>query len=672
MKRPTKKGKNKGLYIGIAAAVVVVIVAVVIGYNYWSAERRKERANQTAQTFIEQVEGQAYGELAHSVSSASLADISYSPQDVEERYETVYGGIGVTDVTAKNIDLAENEETSEYTLTYDLQMTTSLGELSPQSYSTTFHEMDDEFRVNWAPSLIFPEMEEGDTVRINFTSGARGSILDRNGELLAGAGPVWEAGLYPALLGDGEEQRENLEIIAETFETSVDYLENELAAAWVTPESFVPFTIVEEGETPDVTGVVYQETSARTYPLGEAGAHLIGYIGEVFAEDIEENPTLQAGDTIGKSGLEAAYDERLRGQRGGEITIQNSEGEVQRTLQEAPVEDGEDVTLTIDGNMQEEYYDQFGGSSGAAVVTKPTTGELLVLTSAPSYDPTLMARGISADAYEEYMENPELPFLPRYTARYAPASTFKVITAAIGLDSNTTTLDETRSINGLEWQRDDSWGNYQVTRVSEQPTEVNLVDALIYSDNIFFAQEAIEMGAETYLDGLRAFPFGESFDLPISMEPAQISNSGSIDSEMLLSDTSFGQGELLLSPIHQAIFYSPFVNEGELVFPKLEADADNAESIQPISLEAAETVNDILIDVVENPAGTAHGLNNSSYSLAAKTGTGEFQAVDAEDENDINGFLLTYDAENQSFLSLILVEGTGGSNVAEQFAPVFE
>ena len=145
--------------------------------------------------------------------------------------------------------------------------------------------------MNLEPSLIFGEMDLGDTVQIRVTSGKRGNIFDRNGELLAGEGLVWQAGLYPAVLGDGEEREENLETIADTFDTTVDQLENLLAAEWVTGESFVPFAMTEE-ETPEINGVVYQESTTRTYPLGEAGAHLIGYIGEVFAEDIEENPTL--------------------------------------------------------------------------------------------------------------------------------------------------------------------------------------------------------------------------------------------------------------------------------------------------------------------------------------------------------------------------------------------
>jgi len=671
MKRSnTQNNKKKWLYIGIGVAALILVIGAIIGYNYWASEQRQARAEETAQSFINHLENQNYEDLSGLVSAASLEDADYTRAEVQERYETIYGGLGAAELSAENIELTEDEESEQFTLAYDLHMTTSLDELPAQSYTTTLAETEENFTVNWDPSLIFPQMELGDTVQIQFFSGDRGDILDRNGELLAGAGPVWQAGLYPALLEEGEDRAENLQTIADTFDTSVEQLENLLSAEWVSAESFVPFTIVEDGETPEVTGVVYQETTARTYPLGEAGAHLIGYTGEVFAEDIEEDPTLQPGDVIGKSGLEAAFDSRLRGNRGGEITIQNSEGDVKETLQEAAVDDGEDITLTIDASLQQEYFDNLNGS-GAAVVTAPTSGDLLVLASSPSYDPTLMSRGISSEEYQAYADDPETPFLPRYTARQAPASTFKVLTAAIGLDANTTTLDETRTINGRQWQQDDSWGDHQITRVSEEPTEVSLEDALVYSDNIFFAQEALEMGAETFMNGLNNFPFGESFDLPLGMEPAQITNSGEFDSEALLADTAYGQGQLLMSPLHQAIFYSPFVNGGELVFPKLELDAQTPEPIQPITQESAETVREILTQVVENPNGTAHALNNVSPALAAKTGTGEIQAAD-EEGNDISGFLLAFDAEEDSFLSLVFVEDAWGSDVTEQFAPVLE
>lgn len=666
--RKKNKQKSTTKWLILAATAVILIVSVILGYNYWRDEQTKTQAHETAMTFIEALEERDYQRLAEMFSSASLEKINYTKEEAQERYETIFNGIGVTDIQAENVSVQENEETNQFELSYNLHMTTSLGELEPQAYQTTLEQTDAGFDVNWNTHLLFPEMEPEDTVRISLNSGKRGNILDRNGELLAGERPAWQAGLYPAALGEGQERENTLQTIAETFETTTDHLESLLSAGWVTDESFVPFKIVNEGETPEVPGVLYQQTTARSYPLGEAGAHLIGYTGEVSAEDIEKDPTLQPGDIIGKSGLEATYDSRLRGKKGGKIALLDGEGVEKRILQEASVENGEDITLTINASLQKDYYDRLSDQSGAAVVTEPSSGELLVLTSSPSYDPTLMSRGISHEDYQAYAENEESPFLPRYTARYAPGSTFKVITAAIGLDTGITSPEKSHTISGLEWQKDESWGNFEVTRVSSQPTEVRLEDALVYSDNIYFAREAIEMGEETYLEGLMKFPFDEDFDLPISMQPAQITNSGHFDSEMLLADTSFGQGQLLMSPLHQAIFYSPFANEGKLVFPKLEMDIEAKGAIQPVSKEAAEIVKSALVQVVENPSGTARVLSNGSGSLAAKTGTTEVQGDAVEDGNDTNGFLLAFDAEDRSFLSVILIEDDSGSNVAEKFA----
>lgn len=669
--RSNRKQTNKWLVVGGVVLATVLIIGLIIGYNYWQQQKRKEQAEATATLFIEALEKQDYEEISSLVSEISLEDIDYTRQEVRDRYETVYGGIGATELSIDNYQLVEDEEAGEFKLEYVLGMNTSLGELTNQSFQTTFHETEDGFRVNWDPSLIFPEMALEDTLHVTMQSGRRGSIYDRNGELLAGEAPAWEAGLYPALLGEGEGREANIEAIADTLETNVEQLENLLSASWVTEESFVPVKIVEEDNRPEITGVVYQETTARTYPLAEAGAHLIGYTGEVFAEDIEEDPTLSPGDIIGKSGLEATFDPRLRGSKGGSIQILNENGETKTILQESVVEDGEDITITIDKSLQEAYYETFAGDSGSAVVTAPQTGELLVLTSSPSYDPTMMSRGISTEAYQAYADDENAPFLPRYTARYAPGSTFKAITGAIGLDSGVTTVEKTHTITGYEWQKDDTWGNHVIRRVQNQPTEVDLEDAYVFSDNIFFAREALEMGAETFMEGLEQFPFGEEFDLPIPMNPAQITNSGSFDNEMLLADTAYGQGQLLMSPLHQAVFYSPFATGGNLTYPVLEKSEETIEPMQPISTDAAAIVNEDLIQVVESPNGTAHALSNSTTRLAAKSGTAETQSQEDEETMDTNGFLLVYDAENQDFLSVILVEDAGGSDVVRQFSTLF-
>src|SRR5699024_1402709 len=243
-RKNSKQDNKKWLYIRIGIASIALILASVFGYRYWAKKQRKEQANEIADLFIESLEAQDYAQLVNAISAPSLEKIDYTKEKVIERYETIYGGIGVSEVKADNIEFIESESDDSFNLRYDLSLITSLGELEPQSYETKLQSTEENFTVDWNTNLIFPEMELGDTIQIQFTSGKRGNILDRNGELLAGEGKVWQAGLHPSKLGDGEEKEKSLQKISDTFNINIEKLENLLKAEWVTEESFVPFAVV--------------------------------------------------------------------------------------------------------------------------------------------------------------------------------------------------------------------------------------------------------------------------------------------------------------------------------------------------------------------------------------------------------------------------------------------
>lgn len=675
MRNSNKKGKKLPLWalISIAVAVLLVIGGGIIGYATWTEARDEKAAQKAADTFIAALEKQDYAAMSEVVSEESLTEIDYTKKSMAERYETVYGGVGAAELTVSDLKLAQDEETDQYTLSYTVSMETALGSLDEKLYETTLSQIENEYQVDWNTHLIFPDMEPTDKISIITTVGERGDLLDRDGSPLATEGTSWQAGMQPSALGEDDQRTTNLEKIAETYDVTIEELENLLKQGWVTPDSFVPFkTMTKDAELPQVAGVVYQEITARTYPLNEAAAHLIGYVGEVSAEDIEKDPTLRTGDSIGKSGLEATYDERLRGQKGGRIEIQTSDGELKTVLQETEVQNGEDITLTIDAEMQQAAYDQLTGESGSSVFMNPTDGSLLVLVSTPSYDANLMSSGISSEDYQAYADDPMSPFLARYAAGYAPGSTFKVVTAGTGLDAGTINPEETQEIDGLSWQKDASWGDYKVTRVKDTPS-VNLADAFAYSDNIYFAREALEMGREVYEAGLANYIFGEDLKLPIAMNPAQISNSGTLDSEGILADTAFGQGELLLNLIQQAVTYTPFANEGNLVYPKLTADQETAEPKQAVTPESAAIIKEDLVQTVQKEYGSSHKLAVIDQKTAAKTGTAETREAETEGEDaETNGFLLAFDAENSSYLMVSMIEGKSSGTVIDAMLPMLE
>src|SRR5699024_7060566 len=237
--------------------------------------------------------------MSKVVSEKSLKDIGYTKDKMTKRYETVYGGVGAGKLKVSNVQVDPTKEKQQYAISYDVEMETSLGKLDKQSYSTTMNKVDGDYQIDWTTQLIFPDLEPNDKISLTSTVGERGDILAADGSPLATEGKGWDAGIHPAALGEGNEKENNLKKISDTFDVSVEQLEKVLAADWVTEDSFVPFKVVNDGETPEVPGVLYQEKTMRTYPLNEAAAHLIGYVGEATAEDIEKNPTLQTGDVIG-------------------------------------------------------------------------------------------------------------------------------------------------------------------------------------------------------------------------------------------------------------------------------------------------------------------------------------------------------------------------------------
>ncbi len=663
--------KKKWWIIGISALAILLIAGAITFFVVLNKSADK-KAEDAAVAFTNQIAQEKYAKLSTYVTSKSLKAVDFTKKDLEAKYTTVFGGLGIKNVQVDNLHVTPGENSRTYDLTYDLNMQTSLGKLKTQSYKSTISKENDEWKVDWIPALVFPDMVKDDKVRLVTDEAKRGDIVDRNQKKLATIGNFNEAGIVPEKLGEGDEKTQNIMAISQKLNIPAEDINHALEQKWVQADSFVPVKTILSGNLPESTGLTYAQKELRTYPLNQATAHLIGYVGEVSAEDIQKNSKLNVGDVIGKTGLERYFDKKLRGQNGGEIKIINDRTKQASTLQKVARKDGETIQLTINADVQKKAFDSLGNEAGSVTMINPQNGDLLALVSTPSFDANKMAAGISASDYKQYSEDKRTPFLARYATRYAPGSTFKTITAGIGLDLGVTTPDKTRQIDGLKWQKDTSWGNYFVTRVHEKPS-VNMTDALVYSDNIYFAQEGLEIGKERLTAGLKKFDFDQEFNLPFSMEPAQISNDG-LNTDILLADTSYGQGELLMSPVQQAVAYTAIANGGKMVYPKLADGEKQTASKQAIKASFANRVKEALIKTVSDPNGTAHKLN-SNHKIAAKTGTAELKQKQGEDGLE-NGFLYAFDADNPNYLILGMIEdvkGRGGSSlVIDKLKPVIE
>lgn len=628
----------------------------------------RDQVQEVAKHFLQVLEDKEYADLNDLLDEDSYTALGYTIDEVTDKYDHIFNGIPIQNIRASKMTV-EKADDDEQTFSFQLSFTTPLGKIDNLEFQTKIVKRDQDYFIKWDPSLIFPGMEGKDKVAFRTYPAERGEIMDQLGNKLAANEDFYWVGIVPEDLARGKEKEKRLQKISKQFDISIDGLHETLQQSWIKEDLFVPLKIIEPDQVKELPGVAYQDAKVRYYPLKEAAANLIGYVGKVTKEDLEKNPQLSEVDMVGKMGLERAFDKELRGKGGGELFIANEHGEKKQEIQKVEKVNGENIQLTIDAYIQKEAFEHLKGNAGSTVVMNPKNGGLYALVSSPSFDPNKMVQGISQDDYNDYANDEDKPFVSRFAVGYAPGSTFKTITAGIGLDANVTRPDKVREIDGLNWQKDESWGGYSVTRVSDVK-KVDMRQALIYSDNIYFAQEALEMGEKTFRNGLKPFIFGEELDLPIAMNPAQISNQAQFDSEILLADTAYGQGELLMNPIQQATMYSVFQNDGDIVYPRLLKDQKERKTKSAFTSSTANEIKASLVKVVRDPNGTAHSLYNSQHHLAAKTGTAELKMKQGEQGNE-NSFLLAFDTDDDDFLVVSLVENYTAGNSATQLNQTF-
>ena len=250
-----------------------------------------------------------------------------------------------------------------------------------------------------------------------------------------------------------------------------------------------------------IPGVMLTDQEIRTYPLGEAASHLIGYVQPVTAEDLEEHKGegYDAASVIGKSGAELLYEKELKGKNGCEIRIVDQAGNTRKVAASVPREDGQNIQLTIDSGLQQSLYEKFQEDPGCSVAVNPYTGEVLALVSTPSYDNNDFILGLSDTQWKDLNEDIKKPMYNRFRQIWCPGSVLKPVIAGIGMKTGSLDPEEDFGNEGLSWQKDSSWGDYHVTTLHEYEP-VTLKNALIYSDNIYFAKAALRIGAETLAD----------------------------------------------------------------------------------------------------------------------------------------------------------------------------
>ena len=595
-----------------------------------------------------------------------------SQEDFITRNKNIYEGIEMSDMEVQ-ITGVEEEDSKTSKITYNSSMNTEAGKVEFSNIVRLTEDKEQGYTINWSSNLIFPQLNNTDKVRVKTVKSERGEIVDKNGVVLAGEGDISSVGIVPGKLNQ-ESKDADIEKIASLLGTTSTSINNTLSASWVKDDSFVPIKEVSKDATElkeqllQISGIKINTDTARVYPLGEAAAHLVGYVQNITAEELEANKGKGYTSTsiIGKAGLEKQYEDRLKGTDGLDIYIEDENGERKAEIAKIEVQNGETIKLTIDSTIQTKLYNEIKDNQGFFVVMEPQTGALLALVSTPSYNPNDFVLGMSTEKWNSIKDNQAKPMLARYLQTYCPGSTFKPVTGAVGLTSGSLSANDTFSYSGLSWKKD-GWGEYDITTLTAYNGPKNLRNALIYSDNIYFAQAAIKIGATNFKSGLDKIKFGESIDFPLSLSKSQYSNDGNIRDEKMLADSGYGQGEILVNPIHMASIYSAFANNGSMVKPYLEVKEDNSVEYLvegAFTQEAANTIKDDLIQVVEQ--GTATDMKVSGRTIAGKTGTAELKGS-KDAEADVLGWFDCFTADNNGnqLLVISMVENArdlGGSH----------
>lgn len=599
--------KKLGIAAGIAAAVlIVVIVAAVI--------LTRATPQKSVQAFVSLLQEGKYEEMYDYLSSD--AKERWSKEDFVARNQNIYAG-----VEAENFAFTEwkSEDANTGTnVSFHESMDTVIGTYAFDQ-SVVVVEEEDGYKINWDSSFIFPQLSDDNSISVTTLKASRGSILDRNGEAIAQDGTVYEVGFVA-----GEESESSYKALADVLDISQDTITNAMEAQWVQDGLYVPVKTISASDYEKlkeklsaIQGIQIQETSGRVYPYGEICAHLSGYVQKASAEDLEKYADKgYTEDTwIGKSGLEAAYEEELHAQDGVSVQVVSENGQIVATIGEKAAVNGKDIKTTIDIDMQKEIYEKVKDDVGSSVAMNSKTGEVYALVSTPAYDPDDFANGMDDKTWEQLNNDEENPLLSRFQSTYCPGSTFKAITGAIGLESKTITAGTVYDKTD-RWQKDDSWGNHYVTTTQQYSEDSNLANALKYSDNIFFARLADQIGAETFSSSLDALGFNETLPFELSLRASTYGEN--LKDEQTLAATGYGQGDLLLNPVHLTALYTAYVNEGTILQPYL-IYADGESKVYKENAYSAQTAKTIFTDLQE----TMDHYGTNATHAAGKTGSAE-------------------------------------------------
>ena len=643
------KDKKKWI-IGISICVLLIVSVFFMFHQGKSNE-------QVVTEYFELLKKKDYKQMYQMLNPKTV----YTPTQkyFVEKYKEFYEEIDAKNIQIKILD--EQDNVIEYLIYID----TLAGRITYRNKVGVKNE-----QIQFNKELIMDGYTEGCKIKITtYNPEKRGRILDRNGKYLAKQGNAYSFGLVRGKLNGENDYAQ----IAKYLETDVEAIQKKMSASWIKDDSFVPIKnvseqvknqLIQQGIL-NIKGVKINTISMRVYPYDKITSHIIGYVQNVNSEDLKKHKSegYTSSSVIGRSGIEATYEKQLRGEVGGKIVIVDENNNIIKTVAQKEAKDGKDIRLTIDIDLQQSLYNEYQNDKSASVALNPKTGEVLALVSTPSYSNNDFVLGLSIDKWNELNNDVNQPLLNRYKQTYTPGSTMKPITAAIGLETKSIDLDKDLGAED-KWQKDSSWGNYYVTTL-HAPTPNNLKNALIYSDNVYFARSALNIGKENLFKYYKNLRIGEKIPFELSLNRSQYINKKQKVNDQLIADSGYGQGQILMNPLQLASIYSAFVNNGSIYQPHIVQGKTRTWIKNVFSKETSQTIKEDLINVIADENGTGHSIYHDNVTLAGKTGTAEIKQSQSDTTGTELGWftVMTTDSKQPLLITTMVedVKDRGGS-----------
>ncbi len=400
----------------------------------------------------------------------------------------------------------------------------------------------------------------------------------------------------------------------------------------------------------------------RDYLYGQSLAHVLGYLGEASEGEVESGQW-KLGDLVGRTGIEEEYEEILRGQDGGVIYEVDTLGNRVREIGRVEALPGRDLHLSIDARLSEVAYKALEDKPGAVVAFEAQTGQILVLISSPSFDPNQISS-------EDLSDEKKPMFNRAIGGQYPPGSTFKIVTAAAGVEENKVDKDTTYEDVGFIQIGEYVYKNWYYNQYGRTEGEIDLVQAIKRSTDTFFYKIGEWVGANKLAEWGRAFGLGQETGIDLSGETAGLVptpkwREKTIGEKWFLGNTyhfAIGQADLLTTPLQVNLMTSVIANNGELCQPKVRNE-ERKEECQDLGLkqETLRLIKEGMKGACSS-GGTAFPFFDFSPQVGCKTGTAEF----GDPEERTHAWLTAFaPVDNPEIVVTALVEAGGeGSDVA--------